>query len=248
MPDLTFHFDPPVIAHRGVRAEAPENTLAAFRQTLQHGVHWIETDVKLTHDGVPILFHDDTPDRTTNGQGAVADTSWADMQNLDAGSWFNPSFANEHVPLLSEALRFVLDNKLRINLELKPCLGRTQVTVMVSMIEAAKIWTPEYDPPLISSFDIDALTIAARMHPDWPRGLLLDAWQDNWAELAQAVDASTVNINADALTADRVEKLAESKLPILAYTVNDPLQAKELLHWGVTAVFSDNPKDIIKSL
>ncbi len=244
----TLKFDPPVIAHRGVRAEAPENTLTAFRQAIAQGVRWLETDVKLTHDGMPILIHDDLLDRTTNGHGPVADMVWAEMKNLDAGSWFNPSFADARIPHLAEALRFVLDNKLRLNLELKPCPGRTQATVMVSMIEAAKIWTPEFEPPLISSFDVNALIIASRLHPDWPRGLLLDQWQDNWPELVKMTDVATININEAVLTADRVQQLKESGHIVLSYTVNDPIRAKELLHWGVTAVFSDNPKEIIKSL
>lgn len=244
----SFHFQPPVIAHRGAREDAPENTLAAFRLAAEQGVHWIETDIKLTHDGVPILFHDDVLDRTTNGKGPVADMSWAEMKELDAGSWFNPSFASEHIPHLTEALHYVLDNKMRINLELKPCPGRTQVTVMVTLIEAAKIWVPELEPPLISSFSTDALIIASRLHPDWPRGILIDEWQDKWSELVKITNASTVNINAELLTAERVHQLTASQLPVLAYTVNDPLRAKELLQWGVTAVFSDNPQTIIKAL
>lgn len=243
-----FLFQPPVIAHRGARTKAPENTMAAFRETVAEGIQWIETDVKLTHDGVPILIHDDTLDRTTSGQGPVADMVWSDMKNLDAGSWFNPAFASERVPHLADVLHYVLDHNLHLNLELKPCPGRTQVTVMVTLIEAAKIWSPDREPPLISSFNVDALIIASRLHPDWPRGLLMDEWQENWPELVKNVDAATLNLNADMLTQENIQHFKESGLPLLAYTVNDPVRAKELLHWGVTAVFSDNPQEIIKAL
>jgi glycerophosphoryl diester phosphodiesterase len=76
----------------------------------------------------------------------------------------------------------------------------------------------------------------------------MDTWQDNWPELVKTTDAATINMNADILSEERVRQLTESQLPVLAYTVNDPLRAKELLYWGVTAVFSDNPKTIIKAL
>ena len=246
LPDLLFR--PPVIAHRGVRHDAPENTLAALQRVVDSGSRWIETDIKITRDGVPILMHDETLERTTNGHGRVADTDWADLQKLDAGKWFDPSFQGEPVPTMADALRLALNRNLNINLELKPCPGRTQATVMVTLIEASKIWPEDHAPPLISSFSIDALMIAAQMHPEWPRGLLLDDWQDDWAALVAKTSARTINMNAHFLTLDRVALLKQSGLPILAYTVNDVARAKELLHWGVDAVFSDNPKDIILGL
>jgi glycerophosphoryl diester phosphodiesterase len=241
-------FRPPVIAHRGARALAPENTLAAFRRAREEGARWIETDVKLTHDGIPIIMHDDTLDRTTDGKGPVADITWADMQKLDAGSWFDLAYKGEHVPRLAEVLRFVLEHNMRINLELKPCPGRAQATAMVTLIEAAKIWPHDRPPPLISSFDIEALMIAAGLHPEWPRGLLLEEWRDDWADLVHKTKASVINLDADLLTEERVEAIVKTRLPVLAFTISDPARAKELLHWGVKAVFSDNPGTIIKAL
>lgn len=239
-------FDPPVIAHRGVRSVAPENTLPAFALAADQGIRWIETDVKLSHDGVPILFHDDTVERVTNGKGAVADLLWDDLRQLLVQGGISPSTAS--IPTMQESLRLIFDRGLRVNLELKPCTGRTQVTTMVAMIAAAQMWPEECPPPLISSFDVEALTIASRLHPDWPRGLLLDEWRDDWRELALLVRASSLNINADNLTADRIAEVRASGLHLLAYTVNDPLQAKSLLQQGVSAVFSDNPADILRVL
>lgn len=246
VPDFLFH--PPVIAHRGVRAEAPENTLAAFKLVPKSGAQWIEVDVKITHDGVPVLMHDDSIDRTTNGRGMMADINWSDVQKLDAGSWFDKKFTDERVPKLGEAMRFMIDNKLKLNLELKPCPGRTQATTMVALIEASKVWPDHAPPPLISSFDMEALTIAAQLHPDWPRGVLLEKWADNWVELIKKTSASFIGLDTSVLTQKRVAALVEAQIPVLCFTVNDPLRAKELLHWGVSAVFSDNPAEIIKAL
>ena len=244
----SFSFQPPVIAHRGARNDAPENTMAAFRLAREQGAAWVEADIKLTHDGIPIVMHDDELDRTTDHEGLVADVSWADMQKVDAGSWFDAKFKNERVPRLAELLQFVIANDMRVNLELKPCPGRTQATSMVTLIEAVKIWPNNRSPPLISSFDTEALVIAAGLHPEWPRGLLLEKWQEDWADLVHKTKASTIHVDIDILTRERVQDFMDAHLPVLAYTVNDPVKAKELFGWGVRAVFSDNPGEIIKAL
>lgn len=243
---LVFH--PPVIAHRGACAVAPENTLASFKAAQEQGAVWIETDVKLTHDGVPILMHDKKLNRTTNGRGNVADTNWDEIEKLDAGSWFDASFAGERVPRLTEALRFILDHNLRINLEIKPCPGRARSTTMVTLIETAKLWPLDYPPPLISSFDIEALTIAAQLHPEWPRGLLLDGWTDEWPALMAQTQASAIHPDARDLTPKRLAALRQADFPVLAHTVKNVKQARELLQAGVTGIFWDNPTEIIGNL
>lgn len=241
-------FASPVIAHRGASALAPENTLAAFERAHEDGCLWIESDVKLTYDGIPILMHDETLERTTNGIGLVADMKWNELQKLDAGSWFDPAYTQEPIPHLDELLTFIIDHNMRLNLELKPCTGRTKATVMVALIELTKIWPDNFPVPLVSSFDMEALTIAANLHPECPRGLLLEKWEDDWVDRAQQIGASSIHIDEKDLTRDQIEKLVESPYVILTYTVNNPARAKELLHWGVSAVFSDNPGEILKYL
>ena len=84
---------PPVIGHRGAAAYAPENTLAGFVKAAEQGVTWVEFDVRLTRDGVPVLIHDDDLDRTTEGSGLVANATLKQIKELDAGSWFGAAFA-----------------------------------------------------------------------------------------------------------------------------------------------------------
>ena len=239
-------FLPPVIARRGSPLRAPENTLESFIAARQDGAIWIETDVKLTADGIPVLIHDDTLDRTTSGHGAVADMTWAEMQTLDAGSWFNSAFSKTRVLPLAELLAFSYTSGMRLIMELRPSPGRTQATAMVTLIEASKLWPEEAPPPLISSFDIDALMIAAQLHPDWPRGLLLNEWRSDWAELAVLTQASTVSVNEALLTPERLALFNRAPVSVLAYTVNDPARAKELLRNGVSAVYSDNVGAVIR--
>src|SRR5215472_12885505 len=115
---------PRIIGHRGAKATAPENTLAGIRQARREGAAWVEFDVKLTADGHPILMHDDTLERTTDGQGPVAAARLADIRRLDAGSKFGPAWQGERVPLLSEALSVLAELDMGFNLEIKPCKGR----------------------------------------------------------------------------------------------------------------------------
>jgi glycerophosphoryl diester phosphodiesterase len=241
-------FRPPVIAHRGARAKAPENTLAAIRQAHEDGATWFETDVKLMRDGVPILMHDDTLEYTTSGTGNVADMDWAEMQTLDAGSWFGADFKDQRIPQLADALRYAAESRMRVNLEIKPCPGRTRATAMVTLIEAAKLWPIDAPPPLISSFDIEALIVAAGLHPEWPRGLLLEKWREDWQDIAQKTKANTIHLDERELTQKRMDRFAQARMPVLAYTVNDVVRAKELLRWGAKAVFSDDPGKLIPAL
>jgi glycerophosphoryl diester phosphodiesterase len=95
---------PRVIGHRGAAGHAPENTLASFAKAAALGVRWVEFDVRLTGDGALVVFHDDTLERTTDGSGRVTDSTWAQINKLDAGAWFGRAFAGERVPALEDAL------------------------------------------------------------------------------------------------------------------------------------------------
>lgn len=241
-------FSPPIIAHRGASSRAPENTLSSFLAAREAGVKWIETDVKLTSDGVPVLLHDDNIDRTTAGHGSIVDITWAELQKLDAGSWFSPNFSGMHVLSLNEVVSFCAASDMRLILEIKPSPGRIQATTMVSLIEAAKIWPPDMPPPVISSSEKDALLIASQLHPDWPRSLLLNEWDNNWHEAIVLTESSLITVKDALLTPGRLTALRKTGLPIISHTVNDPLLAKERLKEGVTALYSDNSGDLVPQL
>lgn len=107
-----------LVAHRGYSGIAPENTLAAFAEALDRGYRHIEFDVQLTKDGVPVIIHDVTLDRTTNGSGAIKDYTIDEIKKLDAGSWFDARFKDQSVPSLLEVL-IMLRNQAHIHIELK---------------------------------------------------------------------------------------------------------------------------------
>ncbi|MEI8395860.1 MAG: glycerophosphodiester phosphodiesterase family protein [Rhodospirillaceae bacterium] len=239
MPPLSL---PPIIGHRCARASAPENTLAGLRRAAGMGVRWVEVDVRLTADGIPVLLHDETLDRTTNGQGALADTTVEVLRRLDAGSWFDPAFAGETVPLLAEFLLVASDYGIGVNLELKGDCGDPNVLAALALTTAASVWPGHKPPPLISSFDLPCLETAARIAPDWPRGLLLERIDQDWAGRAAEIDAACIIIDHESITgAESVAALGAGGRPVLTYTVNDPGRARYLYSIGITAVITDRP-------
>jgi len=246
IPLLAFH--PPVIAHRGAGASAPENTLAAIRVAHQQGAKWIEIDVKITYDGIPILMHDETLDRTTDGRGLVAEQTWSDIQKFDAGSSFSEAYKGESVPSLADAVNLVLELDMGMIVELKPCPGRARATTMVTMIELSKTWPDKDVLPVLSSFDMESLEVAAQLEPHWPRAFSFDVWQDDWENQINHAGASAINIKEDQLTQQRVNDMIQLQIPVLAYTVNEPQRAIDLLKMGVTAVYANNPKLILDQL
>ncbi len=236
---------PKIIGHRGACGYAPENTIESIHTAADLGVEWVELDVKITKDEVPIIFHDDTLDRTTNGTGNIAERTYAEIQELDAGSWYGESFIGAKIPSLEEVIDVLLERDLGLNLEIKPCPGREKETAEVALDLLSTIWD-EHDRLLISSFQNVSLEAAMDVAYDWHRGLLLpEEWPDNWAELADYLDVSTVNVNAATVTRDQVESIMDMEKQILAYTVNSPEQARQMQSWGVDGIFSDVP-DIAK--
>ena len=108
-----------IIAHRGISAIAPENTLAAFNAAIQNQADSIEFDVQLSSDRVPVIIHDATVDRTSDGTGYVRDKTLEQLKVLDAGAWFSPQFAGEQIPTLKEALEASEDIRAYIYAEVK---------------------------------------------------------------------------------------------------------------------------------
>ena len=234
---------PQLIGHRGAARHAPENTLASIRTAAAQGAKWVEFDVKLSADRVPILMHDDDVDRTTNGRGAVADMSFAQLRGLDAGGWFDPKFRGEKIPTLAEALELIAELGLGFNLEIKPCPGRAEETAGVALTMTANGWAGP--PPLISSFDRQAMETARRVMPHWPLGFLMDEPPPDWRQQVERLDCATINVNARrrGTQAAMASYLATGR-PVLAYTVNRPADAREVFSWGVSAVFTDTPEGL----
>jgi glycerophosphoryl diester phosphodiesterase len=230
---------PRIVAHRGGGALAPENTLAAIDTGAQLGLKMIEFDAKLSADDVVFLLHDDTVDRTSNGHGAAARKTYAELAALDAGTWFDRRFALARMPTLAEVHERCLAHGLAANIEIKPCPGREPATGRLVAQEAAKLWQGAGIPPLLSSFSFDALAAARDAEPHLPRGLLFGAVPADWQAQTQALSCVSLHADHRKLDARLVEAIKAAGLFILAYTVNDPERARLLAQWGVDAICTD---------
>jgi glycerophosphoryl diester phosphodiesterase len=243
MPSHNFTV-PRLIGHRGIAARAPENTLISFRRAFEAGVKWVEFDVMLTADGVPIVIHDPSLKRTTQTRGRVGKLNYADVAHLDAGSWFSPEFKGEKIPRFEEVIALLGELNLQANVEIKPYWGADRETAECVLQEIHDKWPKHLPAPLISSFSFEAMKIARDLAADLPRGLCLSRWSRHWQYYANELACSTVHLPVSAARADRIREVHETGRGVIVYTVNDPNQARELYALGVDGIFSDCPDEI----
>lgn len=227
------------VAHRGAGKLAPENTLAAFRLGAAHGYRMYECDVKLSADGVPFLLHDATLERTSNGQGSAGEQRWHALSQLDAGSWHSRAYAGETLPTLQAVAAHCLHNRHLLNIEIKPTPGTERHTGEVVARSAAQLWAGADVPPLLTSFQPEALEGARSAAPALPRGLLLDTLREDWLEQAQALACVAVVCNHALWNADTLAQARNAGLRCLCYTVNDAEAAGRLLALGVDGIITD---------
>jgi glycerophosphoryl diester phosphodiesterase len=227
------------IAHRGAGKLAPENTLAALRVGAAHGYRMYECDVKLSADGVPFLLHDATLQRTSDGQGVAGELTWAALSQLDAGRWHSRAYAGEPLPTLQAIARHCLHNRHLLNIEIKPTPGTERHTGEVVAREAARLWADSTVPPLLTSFQPEALEGARSSAPQLPRGLLLDTLPSGWLQKAQALGCVAVVCNHALWDAETVAQTHGAGLRCLCYTVNDEWAAQRLLTLGVDGIITD---------
>ncbi len=219
-------------AHRGGGSLAPENTLAGIRLAAQLGYRAVEFDVMLSGDGTPVLIHDETLDRTTNGHGPVSNCRDAELFALDAG-------AGEHIPRFADAACLCRTLNLLANVEIKPAEGLDEPTAEAVVDQALAQWHGAPVFPLLSSFSLTALDIAARRAPQLPRGVLFDQVPPDWLEIVRSLGACTLHCNAIGLTDTVLAQAADAGVPVLCYTVNRKNQANSLFRRGVRALFTD---------
>jgi glycerophosphoryl diester phosphodiesterase len=228
---------PRVIAHRCGGALAPENTLAGLRIAARLGCKGVEFDVMLSADGVPVLIHDETLTRTTDGRGTVARKSFAALRALDAGAHHAPAFRGEPIPSLDEALDACAELGLWANVEIKPSAGREEETGRVVARRLAERWDAS---GVVSSFSEAALAAARAAAPGFAFALLADAISADWRERLAAAGCGAWHCAADADPA-AVAALAAAGIPVACYTVNDRERAERLFAAGAVAIFSDRP-------
>jgi glycerophosphoryl diester phosphodiesterase len=219
-------------AHRGASAEAPENTLAAFCRAVETGADGIELDVHLCADGVPVVIHDETLERTTDGCGQIATCSLARLRKLDAGSWFAPIFAGERVPTLEDTLR-LLAGRLRLNLEVKDTRAGMAVLELLRHFAQADV--------VVSSFAYPLLSQLRRAAPDLPLAVLAGSDWHRAVARAAALRACALHPHVDLVNRPLLAACRQLQLPVLAWTVDDPSRARTLARLGIAGLFTNDP-------
>jgi len=223
-------------AHRGASAQAPENTLAAFRQAIVSGADGVELDVHLSADGVPVVIHDTTLERTTDGGGPVGRYTAAELEAMDAGSWFAQEFAGEPVPTLRQVLE-LLAGRLRINVEIKDADAALATLAVLEDFPSAEV--------VISSFDHAALKELRCADQQIPLAVLSAA--AGWHRLlckTLDIGASALHLRADLVTRPLVTRFCEAGLPVYAWTVDDPDRVRSLLRAGIAGLFTNDPQNL----
>lgn len=239
---------PPVIAHRGACAYAPENTLISFAKAAQLGAKWVEFDVMLAACKTPFVFHDEDLHRTTNAHGNIAKYTFQYLSTLDAGSWFDPIYSGERIPSLVQVLAFLKNANMSANIEIKPLPGQDEETA-IRTLEIVKQYFPQPNPAILfSSFSVAALRALRKQSPVANIGLLLHDWHSDWQKICDELNCISVNVFDEILTDEMARKIKSTGRMLLCYTVNDPKQADLLYSWGVDAVFSDAPDIILENL
>ncbi|MDQ0369215.1 glycerophosphodiester phosphodiesterase [Catenuloplanes indicus] len=234
---------PLIIAHRGYSAVAPENTIAALVAGVRAGADLLEIDVHVAADGVPVVIHDYTLERTTDGGGRVAEHTSAQLAALDAGSWRAPEFRGEPVPVLSQVLDLVAKERTGLLLEVKPFQTRAQTAAVIAEITARDL-APRV---LLQSFDENVLRDARDLAPATLRlGLLRESLDADPVAAARALGCVAYNPGVDALlTAPAVATtLLAAGLRVMVWTTDDETQWRALTELGVTGIITNVPAEL----
>ncbi len=231
-----------VQAHRGASAIAPENTIAAFRAACDEGARWVELDVALMADGVPVVIHDPTLDRTTTAKGSVGNIRSADLRTIDAGGWFDGRFAGERLPTLAETVAAAGELGLGLNVEIKQHPHHRSLTDLTQAVHRELEKRNSNTRIMISSFDPACLSGMKAIDPSYDVAMLWDQVPPNWREALAAIPARAVHLNYRALSFGFLEAAKKEGIIVRAWTCNDPEMMAPFWAWGLGGVISDNPK------
>jgi glycerophosphoryl diester phosphodiesterase len=243
---------PVVIGHRGAAADAPENTLAAFRRARDLGVP-LELDVTATADGVVVVLHDDHLDRTTTGSGFVDEQRWADIQGVDAGAWFSPDFAGEPLPTLDRAFDEIA-GEVVVNIEIKSPRDGSRASWLAGLVVDCVERHGMSQRVFVTSFNPYVLAAVRARAPALPRGQLYGTFRGADLPWIQKVALRNLALNGKAvpdmlvvesafLRPRYVRRMKRTGYRVLAWTVNDPDEIRRLLDMGVDGIISDRPAE-----
>ncbi|HWR10731.1 MAG TPA: glycerophosphodiester phosphodiesterase family protein [Rectinemataceae bacterium] len=256
-----------VMAHRGFRGIAPENTVLAAQKGYDSGADYWETDVAASSDGELIIMHDDNLARTTNvktlfpkrGPWTVYDFTFAELRSLDSGSWYSKadpfnqiafghvtredqeSFVGLKVPTLAEALDLTQKNGWKINIEIKDATGRACDLWLVEKVAELVVSMKMTESVVISSFNHEYLVRVKKAAPGIQVAALIDKPIDDPVATLKHIGAIALNPNFKYLDEETVKKVRQAGFNVYVWTPNEKADMERLVKWGVTALITDFP-------
>lgn len=248
----TIRTIPMIETHRGLSGVYPENTLASFQAAIDLGVDRIEMDLHLTKDNEVVILHDDTLERTTNGNGPVDQKTLEEIKKLDAGSWKDEKFKGERVPTLKEVLKLAKD-KVMVNLDIK-----TAAVIKPAIAE-------------LHSMEMLRQTIITGCHEDWvvivqqeePSIPIFLEHSDSYKKVGEDTGFNIAETGIGVALKHRLKGLCwddkdvnpnlvrsarQHGISVLVWTVDDPVRIKELLSWGVDGIMSNYADRVLSAL
>jgi glycerophosphoryl diester phosphodiesterase len=219
------------IGHRGAKGYAPEDTLKSFQKALDLGVDVVELDVQVCKTGELVIIHDKKVDRTTNGSGYVAEKTFHELRNLDAGE-------NEKIPELMEAFDLI-NRKAKINIEMKSVKTAKLVHELIEEYVKSRSW--QYHDFWVSSFNHRELQKFHLLNPDVKIGALISSIPLSLAVFAEELGADSVNISDEFVNKELVDDAHRRGLKVYVHTVNDFDEIERVRQLQVDGIFSDFP-------
>jgi glycerophosphoryl diester phosphodiesterase len=234
---------PKVIAHRGGRRWAPENTLVAFQKSIELGCDGIELDVQRCASGELVVIHDHELSRTTNGVGLVKDATLPELKRLSAGAWYDKEFATERIPTLEEVLSLV-SGKLLINIEIKnaPVSYDDIEDDLISVLEGYEF----RERLIISSFDHQFMLRLHKLNSGLKLAVLADAILIDLKEYAAKFAATYWHPCYGSLTAAAIKDAHAAGLEVNAWTINEQRDWVDSAKNGLDGIVTDDPEGLKK--
>jgi len=234
---------PLLVAHRGFRADYPENTMAAFKAGVDAGAQMVELDVHLTRDRELVVIHDDTLDRTTDGKGRVDEHTLPELKKLDAGHWFHPRFAGERIPTLKEVLR-ELSRRALINIEIKSDYGqnpRVSSEIVEGVLNLLKR-EDAFAAVLVSSFDPQIIENTKRLNASLPVAFISETTEGE-KTVSFCRELNVFSFHPNFLSVDKVlvKQMHTAGIQVFPYNVNSEREFRRLIDTAADGLITDDP-------
>ncbi|WP_300342157.1 glycerophosphodiester phosphodiesterase [Fusobacterium sp.] len=233
-----------IFAHRGFSGYYPENTMLAFKKAIEIGVDGIELDVQLTKDNTVVIIHDETIDRTTNGDGLVKSYTYDELKKFDASFKFN-NFGFNRIPTLEEYFLLVKDLDIITNIELKTSVYQ-YLGIEDSVLELIKKYKLE-DKVIISSFNHFSILRMKKLAPQIKCGFLSEDWIIDAGKYTFSHQIECYHPRFNNLIPEVIEELKKFNIEINTWTVNDERDMLYLKEKGIDSIITNFP-DMAKNL